>query len=714
MKKFFLIILITFSSIVTSFAQEGMWQLSQLDRLDLEEKGMKIDIEDIYNPNGPSLTDAIIQLGGGSASFVSPEGLILTNHHVAYTALQRASSTESDYLTNGFLAQNKSEEISAPGYIANILIEMKDVTSEVLSTVKGIDDPVQRDEQINAKINEITEAIEEGKEDINSRVASMYNGKQYVLFVYKQYNDIRIVYAPPSSIGKYGGDIDNWMWPRHTGDFSFLRAYMATDGTGREYHDDNIPVKPKTWLKVADEDLKDGDLTFVIGFPGFTTRYRTHNSADWNLNKNYPNTIHNFEEIIDIMDELTENSPEGKLKVADLRAGLANTLKNFQGKIEAMSKTNYVQKKIDFEYDLQNWINSDEMNKKKYGHILHDIEKQYEVILKTKEKDDAINLFGFLGGTLASLATQIYDISKELDKHEDERRPGINDQFLERLISNLQFQYSGYYKPVDKAMLKWALKKANALPEGSRIDGLEHILKSKSQSVDDFVDEAYSKSKLSDIEFVKLLFGKSLNELEGLDDPLIKLASSIYDESRAVRETYNDFAIKIIDLRKQYLNAVYEWKGEAIYPDANGTIRFTAGNVKGYHPRDAVWYYPFTTLKGVIEKHNGEDPFNVPDGLQELGESKDYGKWADPLLEDVPVAFTHQVDITGGNSGSPVLNAKGEIVGVVFDGNYEALISDWQYDYDLQRCISVDIRYVLFITEKLAKANYILKEMGVN
>lgn len=713
MIKFYLFIILIICPFVLSFGQEGMWLLSQLDRMDLKEKGLSVDAKDIFNPDGACLTDAIIQLGGGTASFVSPEGLILTNHHVAYTALQRVSTAQNDYLQNGFLAKDRSEEIPAPGYVASVVIEMKDVTGEIMKAVEDIKDPMELDQEINNLIRKMTSSVEEGKDDISAVVSEMYNGRQYILFVYKQYKDIRIVYAPPLSVGNFGGDIDNWMWPRHTGDFSFMRAYMAPDGKGREYNTENVPVKPEVWLKTSSDELDENDMTFVLGFPGFTTRYRTSNSVGWNLKKNYPQTIKDFQEVIDLMDELTKNSPDGKIKVADLRSNLANTLKNYEGKIEAMTRTNYLQKKIDFEYEFQNWINSDELRKQKYGHILPGIKELYRTLESTKAKDDALGLFGFLAGNLTSLAGQIYNISKEFDKPEADRNPGFTPEALEAGRDQLQYIYMGYYEPVDKAMLVRALKIANELPEISRLKGLEYIFKDGSKSIEQFVDEAYKNSEFADEKFAKSVYGKPLKELMSLNDPFIKLAAGLYDDFNESAEINNEFGIKVTDLRKQYINALYEWKGQSLYPDANGSIRFTSGNVAGYRPKDAVWYYPFTTLTGVVEKETNKNPFDVPDEIIKAYNEKDFGRWVDPELEDVPVAFLHRCDITGGSSGSPVLNARGELIGLVFDGNYEALISDWQYDNKLQRTISVDIRYVLFITEKLGKAYNILKEMGL-
>jgi len=714
MKKLLLFLLIFLVTATFSYSQEGMWLLTQIDQLGLEKKGLEIDVSDIYNPDGPSLHKAIVLLGGGTASFVSPNGLLVTNHHVAFTAIQRVSSAETDYITKGFLARNYEDEIQAPGYTAQILTEMKDVTDKILKATKGIDDPVERDEKINDKIREITESIEGDREDINATVAEMYNGKQYFLFVYEVFSDVRIVYAPPKAIGTFGGDIDNWMWPRHTGDFSFLRVYMAPDGTGSEYDENNVPYKPEVWLKTSTGDLDDGDLTFVMGFPGTTTRYRTSNSAYWNLTYNYPFTIASFGAVIDIMDELTADDPDGKIKVADLRSGLANTMKNYQGKVEGMKKTNYVKQKKKFEKEFTEWVNSNPETKEKYGHILPDIKETYKGLNKTRARDDVYGVFQGLASSMLNIAAGIYIVAIEMDKPEEERRPGMDERGIQQMTDRLRYTYMGYYEPVDKAMLVHTLKMADTLPEGQRIEGLAYVLDDPSTTIEEWVDKAYENSKLMDMEYAKPLFGKTTAEVDALNDPFVEIVKALYPLSEEIREINNTFASKITDLRKQYIDALFEWKGSSMYPDANRTMRFTSGPVIGYSPEDAVWYYPFTSLEGVIDKNTGEEPFDVPKGLFKLWKTDDLGQWIDPELDDVPVAFLHQIDIAGGNSGSPVMNARGEIIGVVFDGNYEAMISDWQYDFDLQRAISVDIRYVLFVTEKFGDAGFILEEMGVD
>lgn len=698
---------------VSSFAQEGMWLLTQLDQLELNKRGLAIPAGDLYSKDKPALYSAILQVGGGSGSFVSPEGLVLTNHHVAYTALQRASTPGTNYLTDGFLARNRNEEIKAPGYQALMVLEIRDVTQEVVETAKDITDPTERDKKINAKIVAMSDLIEKDKKDIKAQISEMFNGKQYMLFVYKEFKDLRIVYAPPLSIGNYGGETDNWMWPRHTGDFSFLRVYVAPDGTGVSYDAQNIPYKPKVWLRSATDNLKNDDFTFIMGFPGSTTRYRSSTSVHWNQEYNYPFAIQNFREIIDLCDELTKKDPAGKLKVASLTKGLANAMKNYQGKVEGMKKTNFLQKKIDYEKDFLAWANSTPENKAKYSTILSREKEQYKMLGDTKDRDNVYGIFQGLAGLQLSMATQIYYIAREMEKPAGERQPGLTEEAITEALENLQYPYADYYEPVDKALLVRALKMASALPVSQRITGLEYILSNDQESVEQFAGKAVASSKLHELDYAKSLYKKTSKELEALNDPFINMAIRLYPMGQEIQKTNEVFAANVTEIRKEYLEALFAWKGKNLYPDANSTIRFTSGRVKGYQPRNAVWYGPFTSLAGVVEKNTGLEPFNAPEKLVAMYKNRDFGNFMDPILKDVPVAFLNMCDITGGNSGSPVMNAKGELIGVVFDGNYEAMISDWQYDYDLQRAISCDIRYVLYITEKFGDAGFLLDEMQV-
>jgi len=693
---------------------EGMWLLGQIPTLDLPQKGLEIDPSQIYSPVRPSIAHAIVHLGGGTAELVSGNGLILTNHHVAFGAVQRVSAKiqETDLITSGYLARRPEDEIEAPGYSAYILEEMRDVTRE-LSRYQEISDPERRQRAIDSHITKITEKIEKGKPDISAKVAEMYNGKQYILFVHKRFDDVRVVYVPPASIGNFGGDIDNWMWPRHTGDFSFMRIYMAPDGSGRKFHKDNVPYRPNTWLRIAEKGLKEGDFTFIIGYPGSTTRYRTSHSVKHNFSYSYPRSIALFKKTIALLDAFSNDSTTARMKLAGFSKGLNNVLKNYQGRMEAAERSGLLEKTEIMERELTGFLGGDASLASKYGKTLPAIEKLYSTLSHTREHDVTIDLFYRFSGQMASIATRLYQVAKEREKPKKERDPFFSEKDIDREASRLHFRYLSYYEPADKALLKRTLAQAGALPEDQKIRGLDSIFKTK-MPIEAFIEELYEGTRLKDVEYTRTLYKKSSKELEALNDPFILLAQWLYPEMELKRKRDKAFGAKITALRKMYIDALLAWKGKEIYPDANSTIRFTYGRVEGYTPRDAVRYTPFTTLGGVLEKETGQEPFIVPDRLKKLHGKMDFGRWAHPAFQDVPVAFIHKCDITGGNSGSPVLNARGELVGIAFDGNYEAMNSDWQYDPELQRTISVDIRYVLFVTEKFANAGFILEEMGIH
>lgn len=707
-----LVFLMTIIMAIMGFAEEGMWQLSQLPDLKLEQQGFEISAADIYSPDKTTISDAIVWLGGCSASFVSPDGLVLTNHHCAHGALQRNSAKDSvDYIKTGFLAKSREEELPAIGQHAYVLRSMTDVTDEILRSVKGIDDLTEREKKIEQTITEMEKTAEENREDRYCYIATNYNGKQYVKYLFTKYQDVRIVFAPPAAIGNYGGDIDNWMWPRHTGDFTYLRVYQAPDGSGARYSPENVPVQPENYLRIARSDLQNGDMTFILGFPGRTMRYRSSYSVEWNLNRMYIPTIERFRSILDVIEEMSAASQEAKLKLAGYDAGLNNTMKNFQGNVDGMRSSNFIEKKKAFEADLMSFINSKRKLRKQYGDILDEIGKLYAELETSFAYDQVLGNFGgYTTGVLYNLGSNAYDVARERAKPEDERRPEFSEKRVRDNMQNLEYSYLRFYEPFDKIMLVRALQEADELPEDQRIAELDYILKGD-VGIEQWVDKAFAGTGLKDIEYVRGLYEKTPEEIEALGDPLIDLAVRLYPAKDRKYEESKVWNARIQDLRKRYIDALYAWKGASLYPDANSTIRFTYGKVNGYSPADGVWYRPFTTLSGVVAKHTGEEPFDSPERLRELAQTRDFGRWVDPELKDVPVCFLAECDITGGNSGSAVMNARGELIGLAFDGNYEAMTSDWLYNTELQRTIVVDIRYVMFITEKFAGADYLIQEM---
>ncbi len=713
MKRFFILTFVLMLSWQLAVADEGMWLLNQLNQLHLQQKGLQINTDEIYNADDVGLAGAVVNLGGASAELVSPDGLILTNHHVAFGAVQRASTQGTDYLTNGFLAKTRAEEIPAPGYVARIFLGMQDVTKQVLKGMDKIKDPVKRDRAIKRRIKSMEDEIEKQSSDLDARIVAMYSGLQYILFKYKRIEDVRMVFIPPKAIGNYGGDIDNWMWPRHTGDFSFLRLYVAPDGKGVKYSPDNVPFHPKHWIRISHTPLEKGDFTFIIGYPGRTQRYSTSFAVAFAQNKYYPMAIKEFQEIIQFLDNVGKQSPALAIKAVGISKWLNNSMKNFKGNLEGMKKHHLLQQKQEQEKEWLNFINKDKKLKAKYGTVLSQFKEEYQKATEAIDRQLILSQFNYLAGTIPSVAQSVYYVAAQKAKPKDERDPMFSEKDVKRMAERLKYRYMGYAPQIDKGLLKRVLMRIKNLPQGQRLTGLEYIFK-EYPSVDAFIDSAYAHTKLTDPEFAQTLYNKSLDELNKIDDPFLKMARSLEPEMEKLRKEQERHQAILRQLEKQYLSGLMAWQKRPFYPDANGTIRLTYGRIAGYTPKDAVWYKPFTTFHGVMEKETGQWPFIVPYKLKELFKNHDYGQWYDPQLNDVPVDFLNECDITGGNSGSPTFNAKGELVGIAFDGNWEALTGDWKFEPAIQRAINVDIRYVLFITQKFANAQNLLQELGIH
>ncbi|GAB4170001.1 MAG: S46 family peptidase [Calditrichia bacterium] len=733
MKYFTRIVMLIILISTFVLAEEGMFLLNRLPMDQMKKAGLKLNANDIYNPGQGGLSDAVVIIGGGTGAFVSGEGLVITNHHVAYGALQRVSSPENNILMNGFYADTKEKEIVAPGYTVTITLGFDDITDQVLKGVKENMDPVKRTEQIEKNIKQIEKKAEEAADVDEARVVSMFSGKYYYLFKYRVFRDVRIVYAPPHSIGKYGGDIDNWMWPRHTGDFAFFRVYTKPDGTPSEYSEDNVPYQPKRFVPFSDDGIKEGDFTFIMGYPGTTMRYRSSHSVNYYQNTSYPIRIGLFKDLLDLWENEGKHNPEVKIKYASIMAGFNNALKNNQGMLDGFKKLKLLDKKLAFEQDMMEFISSHKSLKKEYGSVLDELGAIYADLEK-----DALSqtLFGFTryASSALSNALSVYQWSLEKEKPEMEREFGFDDKSIDKLKKSLPYRFKNVDPSVDAKALKLLLNKLTALPEEQVYPPIRDIFAgkdNKAAAIDEFVDALYSNTKMLSLDDYLKIMDMNKDELLNLKDPFVEFASKLYPYIKETQQKSKKYSGMISKIRPKYVEmvAIYknhkndsklpklkELKKEVItmYPDANRTIRLTYGLVNGYEPADAVIYKPFTTFSGILAKHTGEEPFDAPDKFFELEKSKDFGTYVDSDLKDVPVNFLHTTDITGGNSGSPVFNAKGEYIGIAFDGNYEAMTSDWQFSEELTRTISVDSRYILFLLDKFSNAQNLLNELEIH
>ena len=696
---------------------EGMWLLDSINKLplaDMKKHGLELTPEQIYSVNGSSLKDAIVLLGGGTASFVSSDGLMLTNHHVAFAGIQAASSVQDDYLQNGFLAKSRSEEIST-SYTAQIVVGMKDVTAEVLSAVSDTMSADQRAKAIRAK----TQAVEldaKGTTAYSCRVSEMFNGGKYYLFTYQALNDVRLVYAPPSAIGNFGGEVDNWMWPRHTGDFSLMRAYTGPDGKPAKFAKDNIPFKPKTFLPISTQGFSEGSYAMILGFPGRTFRYREAAAVEVARDETLPTTIDLYKTRMDIIDKAGKNDRAVEIKYASRVRGLANTYKNYLGTLEGMRRSDLLAMKRTQEKAFAEYLNSSPELQKKYGSLLADMDHA-AADLKTFNRKNILltNLRTGVDGlrlaerfrTFASVPRS--DSTGNTIPPTDKERSTVKD-FINSTFKNFDLA-------VEKQTFTALILKSLAMPVDQQVEAFRDIAGRYTgveleKRVTEYVDDLYDDSYLATPTGCEKLLQKDPEKI--LDDPFIKLSETINREQAIVQAKNNTFNATIGQLRGKWIEAWWGWKNEEnMYPDANRTLRLTYGQVKSYSPRDAVEYKHSTMLTGVIEKESPEVPFVVPTKLHDLWKKKDFGRYADTQTGDVPVAFIADLDITGGNSGSPVINGKGELIGCAFDGNWEAVVGDYYFQEQFNRTIAVDARYVLFVLDKFSGAQNILNELTI-
>ena len=708
------LVLIIIVALASAYAEEGMYPISEIQNLDLESKGLEISVDEIYNPGGISILDGICNIGGCSAALISPEGLILTNHHCAYRVIQSISTPEQDYLQDGFLARTRSEEKRALGRTVRINVSYEDVSEEMLSVLTEDMGLAERTRALEKRKKEIITRIEEANPGMRADVSEMFAGRTYVLFVYTYLKDVRLVYAPPRSIGNFGGEVDNWMWPRHTGDFTFLRAYTGPDGEPADYSPDNVPYKPKRYLRVAPDGVEEEDFVFILGYPGKTYRHRTSYYLSYEEEIRMPYIVELYGWQMDLMEKMGEGNRAIALKLAPTIKSLANRYKNYGGKLQGLYRIGLVEKKRREEEKLQRFIESDPDRKAEYGDIIDGLRSIYAGIREHSDRE--LFLDNFLSrSVLMDAAYKLYKASIERHKPDLDRDLSYMDRSFHRTKQRVFMSIRNFHEPTDRIILKEMLLRGSRLSEGS-IPALDDISKNgdKEAAIDAFIDELYTNTQLDDVEFVTQAFTKTQQEIEAMDDAFIRFAIALYptyqehEEALYTRKgAYDKLNARLVDVKE-------DWLGTRFIPDANGTLRLTYGNIRRYSPRDAVVSFPITSTQGVLEKTTGEEPFDTPQALLDLIKTGDFGRFGKSELDGVPVAILYDMDTTGGNSGSAVLNARGELVGVNFDRAFEATINDYAWNQDYSRSIAVDIRYVLWVTQKFGKAQFLLDEMGVD
>ncbi|HUW92133.1 MAG TPA: S46 family peptidase [Bacteroidales bacterium] len=714
MKKLFtLVIIILTLSVSVARADEGMWLLPLLDKLNIgtiTEMGLKLTAEDIYSINKASMKDAIVIFGGGcTGEIVSAEGLLLTNHHCGYGSIQNHSTVEHDYLTNGFWAMTREEELTNPGLSVTFLVRIEDVTARMLAKVNPAMSEAERAEALNTERTAIT--LEATKDNgYRARVSSFYGGNQFFLLIYEVYSDVRLVGTPPNSIGKYGHDTDNWMWPRHTGDFSVFRVYMSPDGKPAEYSKDNVPLKPKYFLPVSIRNLQKDDFAMVMGYPGGTTRFMTSFEVDEAMKITNTNRIKIRTEKQNIWMKDMLADPKVNIQYASKYSGSSNYWKFSIGQNEGLERLRTAAVKAAFEADFMKWVNADQARVEKFGNALTLIKNAIE------GRAEKYNAQQYLNEVFRS-SCEVITFSGQFVALEEALATGNSDGVADitgRALKNLDAFYGDYNYPTDikttKAMLK--LYKADIDPK-FRPDIYALIDKKFKGDIDRFVDDLFARSLFVTPERLQAFLAKP--DLKTLQkDPALVASKSISTVGKTLQQDLAAFNADLSKGQRTYLAGVMEYAPDKTqYPDANFTMRLTYGKVMDYYPQDAVHYNWYTTLDGVMQKFKpGDYEFDLPQRLIDLYNKKEFGRYASPDGY-MPVCFITNNDITGGNSGSPVINSNGELIGLAFDGNWEAMTGNIAFEPDLQRCICVDIRYVLWIMDVYAGAGHLLKEMDI-
>ena len=709
-KAFFLLALFSFS--FASYADEGMWLpllIKRLNQVDMQKMGLHLTAEEIYSVNHASLKDAIVSLGGFcTGEVISKEGLLLTNYHCAFSSIQSHSTVQTDYITNGFWAATKEDEKPNEGLYARFLVRMEDVTDNILAEVNDTMPEELRAEKIDQAIEKLS-AETKGESNNDIEIKSFYGGNEYYLFVYKTYKDVRLVGAPPSAIGKFGGDTDNWMWPRQTGDFALFRVYAGPDGEPAEYSPENIPLKPKYHLPVSLEGVQENDFAMVMGYPGSTDRYLTSFGVNLALRQSNPIRVKIRDKRLSILKQDMEQNEDVRIKYASKYASVSNYWKYYIGQSQGLKKLNVIEDKQQLERQFQHWANQTPERKALYGDVLAQIEKAYNNI-EEHNISYIYMLEAAFGTEILPFAYSFSGLYNVLDnKSADQER-------VNKLVSGLRENTDKYFKnynaSTDQKVLAALLKMYHEdVPVAQQPEIFSSIEKKYKGNFQKWAAELFANSIFDDKKSVEGLLSNPQAKVIR-NDPAYQTIQALMDNyyQNVSPKLKGEYAI-LERADRLFIKGLREMNPDInYYPDANSTMRLTFGKVVSYEPRDGVLYKYYTTLDGVMEKEDPEnEEFIVPEKLKTLYKNKDYGPYGEN--GEMKVAFITNNDITGGNSGSPVINADGALIGIAFDGNWEAMSGDIAFEPTLQRCINVDIRYVLFIIDKFANAKHLVDEM---
>lgn len=702
--------------VTTAHADEGMWVPQQLPEIaaPLKKAGLKLDPNQLANLTGDPM-GAIVSLGGCTASFVSPQGLVATNHHCAYGAIQLNSTPEKNLIHDGFNPATQADEVSAgPNARIYVLEAITDVTAEAKAAMAAAgNDPVKRTEALEAFDKQVTTACE-ADAGYRCRLYSFTGGNVWRLFKNLEIKDVRLAYAPPASVGKFGGDIDNWMWPRHTGDFSFYRAYVGKDGKPAPFSKDNVPYQPKHWLKIADKPLGAGDFVMVAGYPGRTDRYALaaefENTESWR----YPAIAKAYKDQIALVEAAGKDNPDIAVKYAASMAGWNNTSKNFEGQLEGFQRNDVLGIKRKEEAEVLAWLQAQGEAGKPALAAHATLLKLLEDGKRTQERDLVLGSFNRSG--VLGVAVNLYRLAIEKQKPDAERESGYQQRDLPVIEGGLKQMERRYVPAMDRQLQQYWLDRYVALPASQHVSAVDAWLGGSDKAAAEQALARLDTSKLAQLDERLKWFAADKAAFEASTDPAIRYAVAVMPTLLQMEQQAKVTYGTALQARPLYLQAIADFKrskGQFVYPDANSSLRITFGNVRGYTSLQGKAYTPFTLLEEVAAKETGAEPFDNPKALLEAVAAKRYGGLADKRLGSVPVNFLSDLDITGGNSGSPVLDAQGKLVGLAFDGTIESVASNWVFDPVITRMISVDQRYMRWIMQEVMPAPRLLEELGV-
>lgn len=696
-------------------AGEGMWVPQQLPEIagPLREAGLKLDPRQLADLTGDPM-GAVVSLGGCTASFVSPQGLVATNHHCAYGAIQLNSTPEKNLMRDGFNAATLQEEVSAgPNARIYALDSIRDVTDEVKAAIASAPDAYARTQALEALEKKLVAECE-AEPGYRCRLYSFLGGSTYRLFRNLEIRDVRLAYAPPGSIGNYGGEIDNWMWPRHTGDFAFYRAYVGRDGKPAAYSPDNVPYQPKVWLKFADKPLGAGDFVMVAGYPGYTNRYALATDFEATRTWTYPTVGGHYKKLVALVEAEGRKNPDIAVKYAALIRGWQNAMKNYDGQLEGFERIGASETKQREEAAVLDWLNQ----RGEAGKAALDAHAKLVALSRqaqsTRERDLVFSQLRNTG--VLGVATQLYRLAVEREKPDAEREPGYQQRDLPTIEGGLK-QFERRYHPVmDRELQAYWLRQYVALPKAQRLPALDKWLGGSDEKAIQRALDRLAKTRLGDADTRMGWLHAERRAFEASKDPAIRFAVAMMPTILQLEREVDTRTGEALVARPVYLQAVADYRkggGRFVYPDANSSLRITFGQVTGYTKLDGSRQEPFTRLEEVAAKATGEEPFDAPQVLLDKIRAKAYGGLADDRLGTVPVNFLSDLDITGGNSGSPVLDGEGRLVGLAFDGNWESVSSNWVFDPTMTRMIAVDQRYMRWIMQEVFPSPRLLHEMGV-